>query len=370
VNKKKIILAAGGTGGHVFCATNLGSYLQLIDYDVYLVTDSRGHAILEKTKNSFPNFKILISFLWRKSTSVWMPIVYPLSLIASLVQSIFYLLYHRPYMVIGFGGYPSVPTVLAAQLLNIPTIIHEQNAILGKANKILAKKAKTIALSFEQTVGIDEAYKAKTLISGNPVSAQTITYTHQPFILPSSAHEPFIILITGGSQGSQALSQDIATAIVWAQQNTQHKMIIYHQCPAHMQSLVQDIYKNHSIEATIEPFFENISMLMAISHLIISRSGASTIAQLMMIKRPAILIPLKLRQKESDQYYNALFMKNAGCAMVIDQDCLKDKKFAKILCDLIKNKSDLIAMQKAYDHLAFNGANANQILARQIEQIK
>ncbi|MHA1558313.1 MAG: UDP-N-acetylglucosamine--N-acetylmuramyl-(pentapeptide) pyrophosphoryl-undecaprenol N-acetylglucosamine transferase [Alphaproteobacteria bacterium] len=330
MKKKLYILAAGGTGGHVFPAFSLCEELiKIQDAKVYLITDQRGIAFCKKhnfhkivtlqiPKPSKGRFVQIIGILWK----MWFCFKFFRKV--------------KPSVVIGFGGYPTIPPVLTAQLLSIPTILHEQNALLGRANQLLARKASFIATSFPCTI-------AKTptpvVLTGNFVRTSISDLKDHTY---SISDDFFQLLILGGSQGTQLFSMVVPNALKLLPQNIKDKLIIYHQCREEDINNTQKLYAaSHYKSVTIKPFFCNIDEIYKGTNLVLSRAGASTLAELSIIGVPAVLIPLK-SSLYGDQKANASFYKEKGAAWVIEEDDFSADNFLKHISHLINNHQLLI----------------------------
>lgn len=315
-NKKKlIILAAGGTGGHVFPAESLTEVLLAGGYRVILVTDKR-----------FANFttgalsQIETSTI-RTGTFIGSPVNKILGitgLITGIAQAWLLLRDLKPDMVVGFGGYPSFPTLFAACKLGIPTIIHEQNSVLGRANRLLASRVGRIATSFPHTLMVEEKDKAKIIVTGNPVRAGIKAIRSLPYSSPTQDGK-FNILVTGGSQGATIFSKVIPAAIALLPETLRSRIRIDQQCRASDVEATRAAYAELGINADVAAFFADLPTRLAGVHLVIARSGASTVFELAVAGRPAILVPLPTSM-DNHQYYNANAFEEVGGGWVMNQN--------------------------------------------------
>ncbi len=314
-NNKTIILATGGTGGHVFPAEALAEVLLASGSRVILVTDKR-----------FANFKTgalsrVETRTIRTGTFVGSPvkkIMGILGLLAGMVQAWSLLRALKPDVVIGFGGYPSFPTLFAACKLGIPTIIHEQNSVLGRANRLLAGKVGRIATSFPDIRMVEEKDKGKIVIIGNPVRASIKAIRSLPY--SAITHDGKVhILVTGGSQGATIFSQIVPAAIAALPASLRSRIRVDQQCREADVEAVRAAYAELNINADIASFFVDLPTRLASAHLVIARSGASTIFELAVAGRPAILVPLPTSM-DNHQYYNAEAFEDVGGGWVINQD--------------------------------------------------
>lgn len=313
--KKLIVLATGGTGGHVFPAEALAEVLLARGQRVVLITDKR-----------FANFKTgalskVETRTIRTGTVAGSPIkkiLGVLGLIAGMAQAWLLLKKLRPDVVIGFGGYPSFPTLFAATKLAIPTIIHEQNSVLGRANRLLAGRVQHIATSFPNTLMMEEKDKAKIVVIGNPVRASIKLLRSLPYS-PITQDGKVNILVTGGSQGATIFSQIVPAAIAMLPINLRSRIRVDQQCREADVETTRAAYAELNINADIAAFFVDLPTRLAGAHLVIARSGASTIFELAVAGRPAILVPLPTSM-DNHQYYNANAFEDVGGGWLMSQD--------------------------------------------------
>jgi UDP-N-acetylglucosamine--N-acetylmuramyl-(pentapeptide) pyrophosphoryl-undecaprenol N-acetylglucosamine transferase len=300
-----IAITAGGTGGHVFPATSVAERL-FEKYDILFATDKRGRKYLKKLQG-----RIIVQSIYTKNR----PTLY-ISLIINLLKSLSFLLMNRPVCVIGFGGYPSVPFVLAAQILGIKTIIHEQNTVMGKANKLLSKFADKVILSFgwEGTV------------IGTPTRFEHLydNSCYRPSLPPK-----FTLLILGGSQGSHALTQKVTDCLCSIPRIIRDHMFVYHQARVEDIDHVTRTYQKYDIQSQIQPFFDNLEEIYTKIDLVLARSGASTVFEVIGFKLPSIFIPFN-GSINNDQSANANYMQKNGASIVFHEDCPIDILAQKI----------------------------------------
>lgn len=309
-----IALAAGGTGGHIFPAEALAEELQASGHHVVLVTDRR-----------FDSYKGLLGRLERHVVRAGTfgrgfanKITASADIVLGTMQARALLKRLKPQAVVGFGGYPSFPTVYAASGLGIPTIIHEQNSVLGRANRLLLKRAAAIATSFPDTRFIGEEYAAKTLLTGNPVRAAIRALHHVPY--PELSQDGNIrILVTGGSQGASIFSQMVPAAIAALPGALRTRIRIDQQCREADLESTRAAYHQMNVSADLSSFFTDIPARLASAHLVIARAGASTIAELSAAGRPSILVPLPTAM-DNHQYYNANALEESGGGWMMPQE--------------------------------------------------
>ena len=302
----RIVLAAGGTGGHVFPAIATAEELQKQGFDPVLFTDKRGIKYIRTH-----NYKVVQSASPNGIKAL-------LKLKIGFLQSLFAFIKNRPYAVVGFGGYPSFPPLLAARLLFIRTVLHEQNSIQGKANRILAKLANVSASSFPGT-GANYV--------GNPVRADI-----KPTIYPLITSK-VNVLITGGSQGAKRFAEVAPKALA----KFADEIRVVHQAPENLVDVVRQEYAAANIEAEVKSFFDDMPQRLETAHLLIARSGASTVAELAMAGRPAIFIPLAIAA-DDHQRINAEKVVDAGGGWMILEKELTPDTLSSLLTEIIPNK--------------------------------
>lgn len=351
------LLASGGTGGHLFPALSLGEELKSQGRKVYLVTDNRANSLNQT--NCFE--EVFVRPIKRRA-----PLIGKIRLYFSLFwQTVYcYSLYRRlrPTIVIGFGGYPSVPPLLAAQLSGIPTVIHEQNAVLGRANRLLAKRAFRIATSFPVTKGV---LTKNTTFTGNPVRREILSLKNTPYSAPSST-DPFHILVIGGSQGAKIFSEIIPQTLIHLPLDLQRRLVIHQQARPEYLDKTKSIYRQSLLDVEIQSFFKNIDELYSKAHLVIARSGASTVAELAIAGRPAILVPYAA-SIEGDQWYNAQFFSQNGAAWVFREQEFTPESLSKMLINLMNDPQSLLGAARAMRQ--YGQANASKNLANTVAQV-
>lgn len=347
-----ILLCAGGTGGHAFPARALAEKLISMGLRVAIATDQRAMKYFDDLQDA-QKFMIksggYLSGLAAKIKAAR-------DLVIGLRQSYVLLKKLKPAVVIGFGGYPTVPPVLMAQILGVPTILHEQNAILGLANKILAPRARHIALSVAATQGIAQKWIGKTRWTGNPVRGAIIDVAQKPYLLPDLAQgEKFQLMVVAGSQGAKIFSDLVPRAIVALPLELRRNLKILQQARPQDCDQVREIYRNSEIDVTISPFFDNMADCLTSTHLLVARSGASTTAELTCIGRPAIYIPFPWH-KDQQQLRNAEQVALAGGAVVAEERSLSQAALTHELTRLLTHPQQLTEMAKSAKTLAMPDA--------------
>lgn len=324
MTKGIIVLAAGGTGGHLFPAEALGHELKARGYAVHLVTDSRA----ERFAGKFPADEIHVvpsATIGSKNPIAVARTLYKLWRGIRTARALFNHL--KPRAVVGFGGYPTVPPLLAASGMGIPTVIHEQNAVMGRANKLLANKVKAIAGGF--LPGDGGKYSDKTVVTGNPVRPDVIAAAEAPYT-PSGAQDPFHLLVFGGSQGAQFFSSAVPSAICLLDDDMRRRLRVVQQARPEDKEAVVSSFDRLGMRAEISPFFSDMPAKIAGANLVISRSGASTVSELAVIGRPSVLVPYPFAL-DHDQAANAAALKAKGGAEVIAQSALSPEKLSNII---------------------------------------
>ncbi|HEY6869620.1 MAG TPA: undecaprenyldiphospho-muramoylpentapeptide beta-N-acetylglucosaminyltransferase [Novosphingobium sp.] len=324
VVNRHYVLAAGGTGGHLIPAFALAAELVKRGHHVALVTDARGAAIPGKP-DFLPAHVIPAGRLGGKNPLNWLrglrAIMEGRRMALRLFESF------QPSAVIGFGGYPALPTLLAATSAGIPTLIHEQNAVLGRVNRYLAGKVNAIAISYREVARLDEKYAAKVHLIGNPVREDVLALREQTY--PAFTENGLLrVLVTGGSQGARVLSEVVPDGLAMLQPALRTRLQVIQQCRAEDIEAVRQRYASHDIPAELGTYFEDMAERLADAHLFIGRSGASTIAELTAVGRPAILIPLPIAT-DDHQAANCREIVEAGGARAIRQEKFTAVELAK-----------------------------------------
>ena len=357
-SKGLIVLAAGGTGGHLFPAQALAESLKARGYDIHLMTDER---VRDYGKN-FPASQTHV--VHAASPSLKKPLSF-LKLYGGYRTAKSILRKLKPLAVAGFGGYPSFPPLMAAASLGIPTLVHEQNAVLGRANKFLTGRVDAVASSFENLMGLSPAIQNKLTFTGNPVRAIALKEKAKPFPKLNATGE-FNLVVFGGSQGARFFS-DFMPGVFAAMSPAELKRLrLTQQCRNEDLGAVSAAYTKLNLNADLQPFFSDMPHRLALSHLVICRSGASTIAELGVIGRPAVMVPLP-HALDNDQLKNAESFAKVGAGWVKPQNGLNAAEFAAFLQGLMANPSGL---KKAADLALSHGKpDAVERLADLVEKI-
>ncbi len=316
-----IVLAAGGTGGHVFPAEALARELLGRGLRVALMTDQRGGKFSDDL--GIPVYRTRASSLGKglfgKARSI-------MEMGIGVLQARRRLRKLRPAAVVGFGGYPSVPTLYAAAQMNIPIILHEQNAVLGRANRVLMSKAKVVATSFPHVAGLKNGANIRLVQTGNPVRPPFASLRGTPYA-PMTEDGPMKILVLGGSLGARVFSQVIPQALMQMPDHLRRRIILAQQCRKDDLEQARASFAGAGIEAELSDFFRDVPERMAASHLVICRAGGSTIAELTAIGRPSILVPFP-HGHAGEQTANAEAVAEAGGAWLIPEQAFTAEALA------------------------------------------
>lgn len=332
-----VLLAAGGTGGHLFPAEALSHALHRQGVRVALITDTRAaeyagsfpaeslHPIPAATPSGRSPVKMALAlFELAKGFGAARRVIKAL----------------KPAVVVGFGGYPTVPPVLAASMLGVKTLVHEQNAVAGRANRFLASRVNTIATGFAEVGGLKPAQTAKCRQVGNPVRPAVIEAI-SPY--PDPAAGKLNLLVFGGSQGARIMADIVPPAIQLLTPEERARLAIVQQARSEDDDRVRKIYGDLGVAAEIAPFFNDLPARMAAAHFIVGRAGASTVAELTVIGRPSLLVPLP-GSLDQDQAANAAVLERAGGTIRILQSDFTPRRLAGELSALIAEPSRLTAM--------------------------
>ena len=337
------VLAAGGTGGHMIPAHALAAELKSRGHGVLLITDERG----ARFPGLFEDVPVHIlpagrlgggPLGWLKAAG---------SVLKGRGEAKRLYREHKPDAVVGFGGYPAFPALLAASALKIPTVIHEQNAVIGRVNRLLAGEAEAIGTAYDQIDRLKSRYGDKVALVGNPVREEIARLGELPFP-PFDEVAPLKILVTGGSQGATILSEIVPSGLGMLEPSLRRRLQVVQQCRPDDIDRVRSQYAELGIPAEVMTYIEDMATKLADAHLMIGRAGASTIAELTAAGRPAILIPFAAAA-DDHQTANAREMVKAGGARAIAQ--------ANFTPDVLARQIEALAM----DPVALNNAAARAL---------
>ena len=250
----------------------------------------------------------------------------------------------RPLCVVGFGGYPTVPPMVAAALLRVPSMLHDQNAVLGKANRFLASSVDAIASGFPTLGGVPPTLSGRVVCTGNPVRPVVIEASHVAY--PDFADGRFRLAVTGGSQGAKVMSDIVPAAIALLDPAQRGRLVIVQQARGEDEARVREVYQQLGVDAEVAPFFADLPARIAQAHLVIARSGASTVSELAVIGRPSILVPFPFAL-DQDQAANAQHLAATGAARVIVQKDFTPQWLAAQLAQAMADQPGLIQRAQA-----------------------
>ena len=335
-----VLLAAGGTGGHLFPAEALASALASRGIVSHLATDHRaaryGGAFADDAIHNISSATLRGRdpiAVTKTAALLGMGMLQAFALLGRL----------RPAAVIGFGGYPTIPPVLAAPWRGIPSLIHDANAVIGRANRLLAPRVSAIATTFPDVFCNDPKLAAKATLTGNPVRPAVVAAAAAPYSMET---EPLRLLVFGGSQGARIMADIVPPAIGQLDASLRRRLSIVQQAREEDLPRVREAYAGLSVAAEVAPFYADLPARMAASHLVVSRSGASTVAELAAIGRPSILVPLP-HALDQDQFANAGVLERAGGALRITQDAFTPQRLAAELAGLAAAPARLQGMATA-----------------------
>lgn len=334
---KLVVVAAGGTGGHLFPAQALSETLKARGWRVVLATDERGALFADK----FPaQERLALSAATAKAGdligmakagfAVWQGV--------SQAKAAFRRL--DPAVVVGFGGYPALPALLAALAQKRPTVIHEQNAVLGRVNRFLAPRVTEVACAFPTLNLAKPAVKARAHVVGSPVRPEIRALFEAPYLPPEVQLR---VLVTGGSQGARLLSELVPEAIAKLPEDMRHRLKVQQQSRPESMESARKIYRNAMVDCEVAPFFRDMAGRLRQAHLVIGRAGASTCCELAVAGRPSILVPLKIAA-DDHQRFNARLLEEAGGAAVCLEDELTVDAMAGALNALLRDPERLARM--------------------------
>jgi len=358
LNAPLLIIAAGGTGGHMFPAQALAEVMLARGWRVTLSTDDRGR----RYAGGFPKevkIEEVASATFARG-GVLAKLGVPVRIAGGVLMAIVSMLRDRPAAVVGFGGYPSIPALLAAWVLRLPRMIHEQNGVLGRVNSLLARRVDKVACGTWPTAlpkGVAGVH------TGNPVRAAVKRRAGAPFIPPGDY--PMAVLVFGGSQGARIISEKIPEVLAELSPDLRRKIRVSHQARPEDHDAVAAAYARAGISADIRPFFDDIPARMVEAQMVICRAGASSVADLTVIGRPAVLIPYAAAAADH-QTANARPLAEAGAALMIPEPAL-DVGLATQVAELLTD-SDL-GRYMARNALKLGKPDAAEALAGLVEEL-
>lgn len=332
----RILLAAGGTGGHMFPAEALARALLARGLQVDLATDERGGGFGDR----LPQVKVhRIASGGVAGKGAMARLRNFMRLGVGFLQARRLLRSLGPAVVVGFGGYPSIPPLSAAQRGNIPTLLHEQNAVMGRANRFLAKRAARLALSFEQVKFADAVPAARRIITGNPVRPEISAIADAPYAAPQPG-EKVRLFVMGGSLGARVFGRAVPEAVALLPKELRRRLSITQQARAEDLAQAQEDYRALDISVELKHFFDDVPQRLREAHLLITRAGASTLAELTAAGRPAILVPLP-NSIDDHQMANARALDSIRGGWLLPESALSPATLANILQEVLADPTRL-----------------------------
>lgn len=334
-----LVIAAGGTGGHMFPAQALAEAMLKKGWRVKLSTDVRG----ARYTGGFPSdvvIETMPSATFARG-GILAKLAVPFRLIAGVVSASYHMMRDKPAVVVGFGGYPSIPAIAAAFLLRLPRMLHEQNGVLGRVNQLFARRVDALACGTWPTQLPENVDGIHT---GNPVRQAVLDRAGAGYIVPGDY--PMSILVMGGSQGARILSDIVPPALAELPISIVQNLRVAHQARDEDMDRVTEFYLNAGIAADVQTFFDDIPRRMSEAQLVISRAGASSVADISVIGRPSILVPLAAALRD-EQTANARALVEAGAATLIPESALETASLCQHVELILSNPGAALKMANA-----------------------
>jgi UDP-N-acetylglucosamine--N-acetylmuramyl-(pentapeptide) pyrophosphoryl-undecaprenol N-acetylglucosamine transferase len=345
----RVLFAAGGTGGHMFPAVAVAEQLKTLGHQVHFITDTRGARYLPEDfpKSAFNLSRLGSRTLLTLPIAAWQMVVLTLACFSYFIRS-------RPDRVIGFGGYVTYPVLLCSRLFRVPYFIHEQNSVMGLVNRWFTGRAHIVMTSFPITLHANE----NAVFIGLPVRKDLLNVRDKPYEEPTGE---FRLLVLGGSQGASIFSNVIPSSMVLLSPEVRRQMVIVQQCRPEDLDHVKQQYNQLGIKARLAPFFDQMATELAQTHLVISRSGASTMGELTVAGRPGIFVPYP-QAMDDHQTGNAAYAVSCGGGWLLPQKDLTPERLAELITSLHENPSRL--SKAAVAIRALGKCNAAEDIAR------
>ncbi len=331
--KKDIIIATGGTGGHIFPAVSLADYLNKNGFNSIVTTDKRG---LKYIDDKYVKKTILINSSSLNKNNIFLSIC---KIISAILKSIFFLIKKKPKFIFGMGGYASFPVCFAGMILRIPFVIYENNLLIGKANRYLIPFAKRIFVSYKDIEGINSKYESKIIITGNILRENILYYSKKN---KDEILGKLNILVLGGSQAARVFAEKLPDVFVKCKKNN-IDLKIYQQCLGEQKVDLQKKYNNNNINYELFNFTFDIIKFYKLANLVITRAGSSALAELLNCKIPIISIPLA-SSSENHQFKNAKYFSEKGFGIMLEEKDINNGLF-NLLQSIHKNKSMLKSIE-------------------------
>ena len=349
--RKVAVVAAGGTGGHLFPAQALAEALIARGWTIVLASDER----VAGFATDFPAERRigLSAATYRPGDPVGM-LRAGIAVFRGAMQARAVYREIGPRVVVGFGGYPSAPALVGAILDKRPTVIHEQNAVMGRSNRMLAPHVTTVACAFPTLLKAPAKVAGKAVVVGNPVRPPIRALADLPYT-PPNGEGPIRLLVTGGSQGARLLSELVPEAVAKLSEDLKRRLVVQQQTRVESMETARRVYRNAMIEAEVAPFFRDIAGRLAAAHLVIGRSGAGSVCEFAVAGKPSILVPLAIAI-DDDQGQNAKLLADVGGAEVAREHQLTVDSLANALEKLLTNPGRLARMAAAARSVAIPDA--------------
>ena len=342
----KIILVGGGTGGHCIPMVALYKKFLKLKIDCLIITDKRGSFFFKDLKQAdVIVIKTPTKFISKFEQLINFPII--------CLQVLLILLKNKSTHILGFGGYLTLPVLLCAKSIKRKISIHEANAVMGKANRVLSKYASSIFLTFSETKMVNTKFNLKIHKVGLPLREEFENFKIKE-------NDKYIISIIGGSQGSYSFSNEVPEAIIKLSNYTGRNLLVYHQCRKEDISKIKDKYHNYGILSEVSNYFNDMPQKMAESDVIISRSGSSTVNEIIYTNKPSILIPFPFAI-DDHQFYNASFLEKKLCAKIIKDSEISSDLILNDLLGFYKNPDKVSSISQKLSDLAYKNTT-NDIL--------
>lgn len=340
MSRRLAVVAAGGTGGHLFPAEALARTLIGRGWRVVLATDARGAAYAEH----FPAEKriALEAATARPGDLIGLGRA-GLRIVAGVGQARTAFKRIDPAVVVGFGGYPALPAMLAALSRRRPTVIHEQNAVLGRVNRFIAQRVGAVACAFPTLERADPATRARMRVVGNPVRPDIQALADRAYVPPEGTIR---LLVTGGSQGARLLSDVTPRAVALLPEDLRLRLHVEQQTRAESVEAARETYADAGVQADIAPFFRDMAGRLRTAHLMLGRAGASTVCELAVAGLPSVLVPLKIAA-DDHQTLNARLLTDAGAAEAIAEDDFTPETLAAALGRMLPDGEGLVRRSAA-----------------------
>lgn len=360
MSRRLAVVAAGGTGGHLFPAEALARTLGDRGWRVVLATDARGAAYAER----FPaESRLALEAATANPGDVLGLMRAGLRIVAGVNQARIAMRRFDPAVVVGFGGYPALPAMLAALSQRRPTVIHEQNAVLGRVNRLIAPRVTAVACAFPTLERAAPAVRKRMEVVGNPVRAEIQALSDRVYAAPGGTIR---LLVTGGSQGARVLSDVVPLAIANLPEDLRLRLRVEQQTRAESIDAAREIYAKAGVEAEVAPFFRDMAERLGQAHLMIGRAGASTVCELAVAGLPAILVPLKIAA-DDHQTFNARLLTEAGAAEAVREEAFTPDNLTPLLARWLADSDALVQRASAARRVAKPDAAAR--LADVVERV-